>query len=751
MTARFVTPPLLAVTLVFRSRPEFDSLNLNHLVSAVSAYVDSSVEQPLHKACKFGSVTLLDRIWNTTVDLEPSGWGIWSVRKLLRTQKLYGKLQFSLCLLEAAKLNSVDIARWLFERFPYGVRHKVICEAVKAGALEILQFFRTNGTPIHAQEVKENGYEELDEERENWEGERYIHFDGIDATEAVLAGREDLVKWLYEQPSEMRSHHSSINAAFSIGNIELAVWIMGLVGVDPERHEALHGAATNGHVKTLQWFQDNGKYMLWDTGTLLKAAEAGHLEIVQWIIDRDRQDNTLGYESGSDEFDTGLVGDDSPRRTYITCLGGEASLAIHAAAINGHLEVAKYLHASIEKPRNQKEKEIEERRLSKTKDALWRCFKSKTCVKAAMLSTTPDIVQKVSGETMMMAAERGFLGVVKWLYTEYQEDPTVTLFWIHGHLDEYGRLYFNYVEPVFCSVVDAAAGKGHLAIVQYLLLVGDEAEQVRKRQRTETYPDQIDRYKIPGCTTIAMDTAAANGHLEVVQWLHANCSEGCTTAAMDFAAESGYLETVKWLHGNRGEGCTTKAMDRAAVNGRLEVVKWLHANRSEGCTTNAMNGAAENGHLHVIKWLHEHRSEGCTSDAMDNAAGKGHFEIVKWLLENRTEGGTVAAMNDAALDGHLNIVQWLHIHGGKCTRLAIDGAARGGHLYVLRWLYENRDEEFSSDAIRNAALHAQFETLLILHQIAQQGLAKDIEVTDAKHSDTLLSKYYLEIVWNLLT
>eukprot|EP00644_Phytophthora_capsici_P004818 jgi/Phyca11/96845/e_gw1.1.955.1 len=530
MTARFVTPPLLAVTLVFRSRPEFDSLNLNHLVSAVSAYVDSSVEQPLHKACKFG------------------GWGIWSVRKLLRTQKLYGKLQFSLCLLEAAKLNSVDIARWLFERFPYGVRHKVICEAVKAGALEILQFFRTNGTPIHAQEVKENGYEELDEERENWEGERYIHFDGIDATEAVLAGREDLVKWLYEQPSEMRSHHSSINAAFSIGNIELAVWIMGLVGVDPERHEALHGAATNGHVKTLQWFQDNGKYMLWDTGTLLKAAEAGHLEIVQWIIDH-----------------------------------------------------------------------------------------------------------------------------------------------------------------------------------------------------------QIDRYKIPGCTTIAMDTAAANGHLEVVQWLHANCSEGCTTAAMDFAAESGYLETVKWLHGNRGEGCTTKAMDRAAVNGRLEVVKWLHANRSEGCTTNAMNGAAENGHLHVIKWLHEHRSEGCTSDAMDNAAGKGHFEIVKWLLENRTEGGTVAAMNDAALDGHLNIVQWLHIHGGKCTRLAIDGAARGGHLYVLRWLYENRDEEFSSDAIRNAALHAQFETLLILHQIAQQGLAKDIEVTDAKHSDTLLSKYYLEIVWNLLT
>ncbi|KAL3663277.1 hypothetical protein V7S43_011686 [Phytophthora oleae] len=85
-----VTPPLLAIVLVFRSRPEFDGID--HVTSAVSAYVDSSVEQPLHKACKFGSVALLDRIWNSTVDLEPGGWGLWSVRNLLRSQKLYGKL-----------------------------------------------------------------------------------------------------------------------------------------------------------------------------------------------------------------------------------------------------------------------------------------------------------------------------------------------------------------------------------------------------------------------------------------------------------------------------------------------------------------------------------------------------------------------------------------------------------------------------------------------------------------------------------
>jgi hypothetical protein len=36
--------------------------------------------------------------------------------------------------------------------------------------------------------------------------------------------------------------------------------------------------------------------------------------------------------------------------------------------------------------------------------------------------------------------------------------------------------------------------------------------------------------------------AAANGHLEVIEWLHENRSEGCTKRAMDWAAEYGHLE-----------------------------------------------------------------------------------------------------------------------------------------------------------------------------------------------------------------
>ncbi|GMF15081.1 unnamed protein product [Phytophthora lilii] len=62
-----------------------------------------------------------------------------------------------------------------------------------------------------------------------------------------------------------------------------------------------------------------------------------------------------------------------------------------------------------------------------------------------------------------------------------------------------------------------------------------------------------------------------------------------TATAMKCAAANGHLNVVEWLHRNRTEKCTTKAMDEAATNGHLNVVEWLHKNRSEGCTK-AANG-----------------------------------------------------------------------------------------------------------------------------------------------------------------
>lgn len=91
------------------------------------------------------------------------------------------------------------------------------------------------------------------------------------------------------------------------------------------------------------------------------------------------------------------------------------------------------------------------------------------------------------------------------------------------------------------------------------------------------------------------DLAARNGHLHIAK----NVAVRFTIEAMELAAAQGHLEMVIFLHETRREGTTVNAMDLAATFGRLEVVRWLHEHRQEGCTTRAMDGAARNGHLGV--------------------------------------------------------------------------------------------------------------------------------------------------------
>jgi ankyrin repeat protein len=163
-------------------------------------------------------------------------------------------------------------------------------------------------------------------------------------------------------------------------------------------------------------------------------------------------------------------------------------------------------------------------------------------------------------------------------------------------------------------------------------------------------------------------------------------SKGCSKDTMDYAARKGHLDIVQWLHANRSEGCTFRAMDNAASNGHFEIVKWLHANRREGCNTKAMDCAASKGHLDIVQWLHANRSEGCTFRAMDNAASNGHFEIVKWLHANRSEGCTfcknvssiqlIDAISNRFLQVSINVLIWISSSIGKSFNILQTGKAR---------------------------------------------------------------------------
>ncbi|CAH0491106.1 unnamed protein product [Peronospora farinosa] len=277
------------------------------------------------------------------------------------------------------------------------------------------------------------------------------------------------------------------------------------------------------------------------------------------------------------------------------------------------------------------------------------------------------------------------------------------------------------------DAMDGAATNGHLEIVQYLHRHRTEGCTVAAMNGAAQNGHMevvqfLHTQRTEGCTVAAMDGAARNGHLDMVMFLHTYRGEGCSTAAMDNAAAGGFLEVVRFLHDNRNEGCTTKAMDEAARSGHLETVKFLHAQRKEGCSTDAMDGAALVGSLSIITFLHENRNEGCTTRAIDGAAWRGHLDVVRYLVTNRSDGCTSKALDTACQNGYFEIVQFLHEQGNApCTTDAMDMAASGGHLEIVKYLQECRVEGCTKDAMANAAINGHADVVRFLGEHRKEG------------------------------
>ncbi|KAG2810492.1 hypothetical protein PC116_g16662 [Phytophthora cactorum] len=502
--------------------------------------------------------------------------------------------------------------------------------------MEILQYFCDN--ELDSDEAATSGVDSGLEPRE-------IVWGGKDTLNAASGGHSDIVRWLYHF-NYGRDDDDTMKAAMARGDMELARWLHRVRRI-PIRGEEM--AAANGHLNMLQMLL-RGRQI--PPGVMVKPAESGHLDIIRWLVELDWSNEDVDSDDDSrhsDDFYYSGYGNsyDQERPPYLTSTGGEVTLSIHTAAINGHLMLRNiYTRMWTGLSRTRKKKTASKRT-------------SYTLTKLSEVLGKDHQAGGISNKTMLLAVRKGLLEVVQWLCFEFSSNHMIDLFqpsW------EDGRTVL---------AMDEAASNGHLDIVKHLHQVAPslEVEFSRKEKPRSTlekfeatiFGKRSTRNGIE-CSSSAMNEAA-NNHLDVVQWLHSNRTEGCTSDAMDLAAANGHLEMVQWLHAHRSESCTTNAMDGTAFGGHFEVVKWLHfAHTNAGCTTGAMNYAARMGHLDVVKWLHLNRSEGCTTEAMDGAAENGHLEIVKWLHCMRIEGCTLDAMNLPASNGHLSIVKWLHRH-----------------------------------------------------------------------------------------
>jgi hypothetical protein len=196
-------------------------------------------------------------------------------------------------------------------------------------------------------------------------------------------------------------------------------------------------------------------------------------------------------------------------------------------------------------------------------------------------------------------------------------------------------------------------------------------------------------------TEAAMDRAAANGHLSVLEFLHSASSVRCTAAAIIGAAARGHEDVVRWLLGHAAAEClsfdtTENAVKAAAKNGRTAIIRLLYDHlvdsptlpRDAGKSTTALRAAfvvaAANGHLDTVKWLYriipvDREFPIPLIKAFDVAIRGCHLRIVRWIQR--------------IADPHLQ----LHVRRSSLD-VGMVAAARLADFTMLEWIREHRPE-----------------------------------------------------------
>lgn len=178
--------------------------------------------------------------------------------------------------------------------------------------------------------------------------------------------------------------------------------------------------------------------------------------------------------------------------------------AMAYAAMNGHLDVVRYMHKT-------------------------------------------GTVKSLRNRAIEFAAQNGHLDVLCWLHKNRRDDicthSAMEMASCNGHLNVVKWLHNNRTEGCTETTMDLAACKGHLHIVQWL-----------HENRTE------------GCSEWAINYATAQGHLDVVKWLYENRTEGynaqwieqladhaekCGGLNVDVVKIGKQIAVIEWLRNNK--------------------------------------------------------------------------------------------------------------------------------------------------------------------------------------------------------
>lgn len=216
------------------------------------------------------------------------------------------------------------------------------------------------------------------------------------------------------------------------------------------------------------------------------------------------------------------------------------------------------------------------------------------------------------------------------------------------------------------------------------------------------------------------------------------------TNALDWT-KIGDLRGIRCAH-VYGSPLAETIFSTAATNGNLEVLQWLHKMKCPNYGVCAI--AARNGHIECLKWLIEHNYPYDVTICA-NAAREGHLDCLKYIKEHyypnpaewiytcqyAAEGGQLECLRyahmlgcptewesvclAAAQNGHVDCLRYAYIQGNPVLdmeRIWLD-ACSSGSLDCLEYLYEiDRGNSWTWQMCMCAAANGHLDCLRYLHR-----------------------------------
>ena len=315
----------------------------------------------------------------------------------------------------------------------------------------------------------------------------------------------------------------------------------------------------------------------------------------------------------------------------------------------------------------------------------------------------------------MKVAEKNNLEMLKWVREEKKcawYNRTISIFVELGNLEAIKYCVENGC-PIDSSACENAARNGHLELLKYLHETGGAplSKEVSKSAASRGHIDVLRYLAERDCpmTETTCYPAAINGHFECLKYI----LEDLKVPLHVFDDESPEQDRL-W-------NAREDLLCDVAANGHLEVLRFLHEEKNfpvgEGTCAYACGG----GHLECVKYLHEDCNVEFDIDAMEQAVGGGpgnpphenlgsekRYQVVRYLVEKTSRVDdmlcTFAATSDYIPDGGgIPMLQFLRseFNAPWSTRTTA-WTAQIDDLKTLKYLVENGCP-VDENAVMNAA------------------------------------------------